>query len=148
MVLKWDITCQRPNSPNFDFCGRSCSEEKDRFATVQLVKAAKRIRLNCHPNPRKFQESRAQSSRAERSSQALQSLTNWTAKIAVLCRSVGRSRFLPCRCVKILDATVDERRNGGGSLLDGVGILGDGELLHELIKHLDALGVLLGRHYE
>lgn len=48
--------------------------------------------------------------------------------------------------IKVLDATVDERGNSGGSLLDGIGLVGDGELLHELIKNLEALGVLLGGH--
>lgn len=53
--------------------------------------------------------------------------------------------------VEVLDATVDEGSERSGRLLDGIGLLGDGELLHELVENLDALGVLGGdlggRHY-
>ncbi|KAH8688158.1 hypothetical protein BGZ61DRAFT_39494 [Ilyonectria robusta] len=45
----------------------------------------------------------------------------------------------------VLDATVDERGQLVGRLLDGGGFLGHGELLEELVQDLDALSVL-GRH--
>ena len=53
--------------------------------------------------------------------------------------------------VEVLNAAVDEGSQRSGRLLDGVGLLGDGELRHELVENLDALGVLGlgsgGRHY-
>lgn len=51
------------------------------------------------------------------------------------------------RDVLVLNATVHEGRKGSGSILDGGGVLGDGELLHELIQNLEGLRVL-GRHCE
>lgn len=44
--------------------------------------------------------------------------------------------------VLVLNAAVDERSQGGGSVLDAGGLLGDGELLHELVKNLDGSSVL------
>ena len=62
-----------------------------------------------------------------------------------------RGAILPGGGLEVLDAAVDEGGDGASRLLDGVGLLGDGELLHQLIEHLDALGVLGGglgrRHY-
>jgi hypothetical protein len=49
------------------------------------------------------------------------------------------------RDVLVLDATVDESSNLDRGLLDVRGLLGDGELLEELVKDLDGLSVL-GRH--
>ena len=54
---------------------------------------------------------------------------------------------LPGGGITVLNATVDEGGEGSRSFLDGIGLLGDGELLHQLIEHLGALGVL-GRHYD
>ena len=51
------------------------------------------------------------------------------------------------RSVTILDAPVDERGDRSGRLLDGIALLGDGELLHQLVKNLDALGVLGSDHF-
>lgn len=42
----------------------------------------------------------------------------------------------------VLDAAVHEARKVGRGLLDGSSLLGDGELLHELVEHLDGLLVL------
>lgn len=55
--------------------------------------------------------------------------------------------------LEVLNAAVDEGSQRSGRFLDGVGLLGDGELRHELVENLDALGVLGGglggggRHY-
>lgn len=74
--------------------------------------------------------------------------------MAGLCCEVGGFVILLGGGVEILNTTVDERSDRTGRLLDGIGLLGDGELLHQLIKNLDALGVLGGdlssggRHYE
>lgn len=48
--------------------------------------------------------------------------------------------------ILVLDAAVHEGSQGAGRLLDVGSLLGDGELLEELVKNLDGLGVL-GRHY-
>lgn len=45
----------------------------------------------------------------------------------------------------VFDAAVDEASELGGSTLDLSSVGGDGELLEELVKHLDGLSVL-GRH--
>jgi len=50
--------------------------------------------------------------------------------------------------IEVLDATVDERGKVGRSLLDGIGLLGDRELLEKLIKDLDAGGVLGSDHFD
>jgi hypothetical protein len=49
------------------------------------------------------------------------------------------------RDILILDAAVDEASEGVGGLLDLGRVLGHGELLEELLKHLGGLSVL-GRH--
>ena len=48
----------------------------------------------------------------------------------------------------VLNATVDEAGQSSGGLLDLRSLLGDGELLHQVIKDLDGLSVLLGRHID
>lgn len=45
-----------------------------------------------------------------------------------------------------LDGAVDELGKSVGRLLDVRSLLGDGELLHQVVKDLDGLGVLLGSH--
>lgn len=51
------------------------------------------------------------------------------------------------RNIEVLDGAVDERGQLEGGALDLSGILGDVELRHELVEHLDALGVFLGSHF-
>ena len=62
-------------------------------------------------------------------------------KIITRANEAGECCLL-CGSVLVLNATVDKGRKSRGGVLDGTGILGDGELLHELIEHLDALSVL------
>lgn len=66
--------------------------------------------------------------------------------------TLGRAKegfvFLPGGGIEVLDATVDERGKVGRSLLDGIGLLGDRELLEKLIKDLDAGGVLGSDHFD
>ncbi len=68
-----------------------------------------------------------------------------------MCGGVERGGGLLGGGLEVLNAAVDEGSERSGGLLDGVGLLGDGELRHELVKDLDALGVLGGggggRHY-
>lgn len=54
-------------------------------------------------------------------------------------------RYLLGGGILVLDATVDERGNLSRRLLDVGSLLGDSELLEELVKDLDGAGVL-GRH--
>ena len=49
------------------------------------------------------------------------------------------------RDILVLDTAVDEAGNLARGLLDGGGLARDAELLEELVKDLDGLGVL-GRH--
>lgn len=49
--------------------------------------------------------------------------------------------------IEVNNVAVDEGCQIVGSGLDGVSLLGDGELLDELLERLEALGGLLGRHF-
>lgn len=56
--------------------------------------------------------------------------------------------FLLDRSVLVLDATVDERRQGRRGVLGGSRVLGDGEVLEQVVQNLQGLGVLLGGHLD
>ena len=61
-------------------------------------------------------------------------------------REIGRG--LLGRGSLVLDAAVDEAGQSSGGLLDLRSLLGNGELLHQVVKDLDGLSVLLGRHVD
>lgn len=83
------------------------------------------------------------------SAQRRKKLENWAAgeKLfsGVLEARAKYRRDSLVRDVLVLNATVDEAGKGVGRLLDSRSLLGDGELLEQLVKDLDGLSVL-GRH--
>lgn len=55
--------------------------------------------------------------------------------------------FLLDRSILVLDATVDERRQGVGGILGSSRIFSDGEVLEKIIQNLKGLGVFLSRSH-
>lgn len=62
-----------------------------------------------------------------------------------VCQAAAKKNLLGGHSL-VLNATVDEARELVGRLLDISGVLGDGELLEELVKNLDGLSVF-GSHF-